>query len=194
MTWLDAALLVVWVVFIAVGARLGSLWTAGCLIGGFFGAFIADYYAIPLSDMMGGFAGSQALAGVLLFAAGVVAGLVPGWLLDKLSAAFLMGIINSFFGLVTGLLAGFLAVSLLLLWTVQSYSEIEEFRAWRKSSIAKPMHDALEHHFENHGFQTISFSKMVQRETRKRIRPLTEKAVEKTKDLSHDVVDRLKKE
>jgi uncharacterized membrane protein required for colicin V production len=194
MTWIDISLLVVWVLFIAVGARLGSLWTAGCLIGGFFGAFIADYYAIPLSDMMGGFAGSQAVAGVLLFVAGVVAGLIPGWFLDKLSAAFLMGIMNSFFGLLSGFLAGFLAISLLLLWTVQTYSEIEEFRAWRKSTIAKPMYDALEHHFETHGFQTISFSKMVKRETRKRIEPLTEKVEEKAKDLSHDVVDRLKKE
>jgi uncharacterized membrane protein required for colicin V production len=194
MTWIDVLLIGICILFIAVGARLGSLWIAGCLIGGFFGAFLADYYAVPFSDMMGGFAGSQMIAGGLLFAVGVLGGLIPGWLLDKISAAFLMGIINSIFGLLAGFLAGFLAVSLLLLWLVQNYSEIETFRAWRKSSVARPLHDALEHHFETHGFNTVSFSKMVTHETAKRVSPFTHKAAEKAKDYSHSMVDKLKKE
>ncbi len=194
MTWIDAIILLIWIVFIIVGTRMGSLWTAGCLIGGFAGAFLADYYAVPVSEMIGGFAGSQAIAAVLLFVLGVIAGMIPGWILDKLSAAFLMGIVNSFFGLVTGLLAGLVAISLILLWTVQNYEEIEEYRAWRRSSVAKPLHAALENHFESHGFKSVSFSKMIKKQAGKRIEPLADKATQKAKDLSDNVVDRLKKE
>ena len=35
MTWLDLVVIVVWVIFLAVGAKLGGIWTGACIVGGF---------------------------------------------------------------------------------------------------------------------------------------------------------------
>lgn len=194
MTWIDVALILIWGGFVALGSRLGSVWTAACFIGGFLGAFIADYYSYPVAQAMGGFGGAQVLAAVLLFVVGVVCGLALGMFLEKVAEASFTQFADSIFGFTTGALAGFLALALILLWTVQLYADIEDFNGWQKSRIARPLYGKLEGHFEKYGFQSVSFSRVVKRETTRRVTPLAGKAVEKAKNLSEDVVDRLKKE
>jgi uncharacterized membrane protein required for colicin V production len=193
MTWLDVALIVVWIIFVAIGARMGSLWVAGCLIGGFIGAFLADYYSLPLAAMIGGFNGAPIIASILLFSSGIVIGLLPAWLFSKLTAALLIGLLNSIFGLIAGALTGLLVVSLLLLWTVQRYPDVEKFRAWRDSRAAKPLYDLIEDYFNHHEFRSMSFTKKIKQEARGRLEPLADEATQKVKDLSSDAIDRLKK-
>jgi len=45
MTWLDGSLILILVIFLAAGARLGSVWTGALMAGGFFGSFLGDTYA-----------------------------------------------------------------------------------------------------------------------------------------------------
>lgn len=144
MTWPDWTLIGTMVLFLAVGARLGSLWTASCLGAGFFGALLADTYALPVSAYLGSFAGADWVAAAVLFAAGAVALLVPGLFLSKLCEGILLGVVDSAFGLVTGAVAGVLAVAVLLLAVVPFVPSVEASRAWRGSELVRPLHLSLE--------------------------------------------------
>src|SRR4051812_10277642 len=99
MTWPDWTLIVTMLLFLAVGARLGSLWTASCLGAGFLGAYLADTYAVSASAYLGRFAGADWMAAAVLFAAGAVVILVPGLLLSKICEGIFLGVVDSAFGL-----------------------------------------------------------------------------------------------
>ncbi len=144
MTWPDWTLIATLVLFLAIGARLGSLWTAACLGAGFFGAFLADTYALPASSYIGSYAGADWMAAAVLFAAGAVAFLVPGLLLSKVCDGILLGVVDSLFGLFTGAVAGVLAVAVLLLAVMPFVPSVEATRAWRGSSLVMPLHGYLE--------------------------------------------------
>src|ERR1051325_4412792 len=101
MTWPDVLLIVVWFIFLALGARLGSVFTGACVLGGFFGAALVDYYALPMGSLMGGFTGSTALAAILLYIGGVAAILIPGLILSRISSALFLGLIDGTFGILT---------------------------------------------------------------------------------------------
>lgn len=144
MTWLDGVLILIVVMSISMGARLGSLWTGACLAGGFAGAFLADVYAYPVSGMIGPFPGSFFLSALVLFAAGCVAALVPGWILSRLSAGLFLGVIDSAFGFITGAAAGICAITLCVLLVVPLFPQIERTRAWKKSKLVRPFQTTME--------------------------------------------------
>jgi uncharacterized membrane protein required for colicin V production len=118
------------------------------LLGGFAGAFLADVYALPLSGFVQPFPGSILIAGGVLFIGGLVAVLIPGLLLSRLSSLILLGFIDSVFGLVTGAVAGlcFLAVGFMLItsWTPR----IEKKDVWKKSKLARAYFEAIEDNFQ----------------------------------------------
>jgi len=144
MTWLDWTLIAVLALFFAVGARLGSLWTAACLGAGFLGALLADVYALPLSSFIGRFAGANTIAAAALFVAGAAAILIPGLFLSRLCKGLILGVADSVFGLLTGGAAGFIALSILLLVVVPFFPSIERMSAWRGSEIVRPTQVRLE--------------------------------------------------
>src|SRR4051794_26755256 len=114
MTWLDWSFIAVLILFLAIGARLGSLWTAACLGAGFFGALLADLYSLPVAGWLGGFRGSDWVAAAALFAAAAVVVLIPGWILSRVTHEMFLGIVDSIFGLFTGAVAALLAVAVIL--------------------------------------------------------------------------------
>jgi len=193
MSWLDLVLLTVWIVFIAVGARLGSLWIGSCVMGGFLGAFLADYYALSLSSFMGGFSGSEWLAGILLFLVGIFAVLIPGTLLSRMSSALFLGVIDSAMGLATGALAGLVAVALGLLLIVPLAPQVEKTKAWRNSLIINVFSKALEGVFHAPEFRMESWQKELKSKTIKKISPAATKAINSIKDSAEEFVDDLKK-
>lgn len=144
MTWPDWSLIAVLVLFLAVGARLGSLWTAACLGGGFLGALLADIYALPVAGWLGGFRGSDWLASAALFSAGAVAILVPGWILSKICKGLFLGAVDSLFGLFTGGVAAVLAVAVILLAVMPFAPKVESTRGWRGSKLVRPLQRTLE--------------------------------------------------
>src|SRR5690348_6556024 len=115
MTWIDWTLIVAFLIFISAGAKLGSVWTSACIAGGFLGSYLADTYAPAVGSMMGGFWGASALATAGLYLAGVVALLLPGWLLSKAMSGLFLGFVDGVFGIATGLIAGLVCIALFFL-------------------------------------------------------------------------------
>jgi uncharacterized membrane protein required for colicin V production len=193
MTWIDITLIVVLLVFVAVGARLGSLWTGACLIGGFFGAFLVEYYTLPVSEMFGNFTGAHWLAATLLFVGGVVIALVPGWALSRLTAAVFLGFFDSFFGIITGLLAGLVAVSLAFLILLPHAPKIEQSKAWRKSMLAKPLHKTIENFFSDERFHRESTAEQLKDDFVKDFSPALEKTEKSIITTTDNLVKKIKK-
>ena len=144
MTWLDVAGLAVLLVFVAVGARLGSLWAAGCLAGGFVGAYLVDVYALPASEWIGSFPGSWHLAAALLFVVAVSVFAAAGWLASGLLKAVFLGVVDAVVGFATGLVAGLLAIALALFLALPQWPSIETHPAWKKSSLVRPFYRLVE--------------------------------------------------
>ena len=59
------------------GAKFGSIWTAACLAGGFLGAYLADYYTLPVASLIGNFYGSAVVAKIIIFVGSVMVVLIP---------------------------------------------------------------------------------------------------------------------
>jgi len=156
MTWFDGALIAIILLFVAAGARFGSLWTAACLTAGFFGACIVDYYALPLAEMMGGFKGADTVAAILLFTGGALCALLPGWLISRLCGAAFLGLIDSAFGLLTGGMASLFAIALTLLILVPLAPKIETWPAWKDSLLVQPLDRYLENTFNSPHFRVRS--------------------------------------
>ena len=192
MTWLDITFIVIWVGFLAVGARLGSLWTGACVGGGFLGAFLADYYALPLSEFLGGWAGSSIIATLLLFLLGLAVILIPGWFLSRVSGLLFLGILDSGIGLLTGALTGLVAISLILLYVPPRLPKIEKARAWKKSKVVRPYHALLEDMFNVPHFRPSSIGKKIKKETVKKVKPAASKAAKKIQKAAGDFVEDLK--
>jgi uncharacterized membrane protein required for colicin V production len=181
MTWPDIALLTTLVLFLAVGARLGSLWTASCLAGGFAGACLADMYALSLAGTMMKFPGATFLAGTVLFLAGAAAMIVPGILLSRVFEGLILGVADSAFGLVTGAVAGSLLVTMVLLVVVPMAPRVESSRAWKKSSMVRPLHRTLEDFFQSPKFRRRLSGLGAATGGLRELEPLREKAEDKLK-------------
>lgn len=192
MTWLDVALVTVVVLSIAVGARLGSLWTAACLGGGFVGAFIADMYAMPLAGSVTQFPGSVAVAGVVLFALGAAVVIVPGLLLSKLFSGMILGLVDSAFGLLLGGVIAMLAVTTLLLVVVPFAPSVEASAAWKKSAVVRPLHRRLEHLFQTPRFRRRLSGLEAAKGAFRELKPMTERAGERIKDAAENVIQKAK--
>ncbi len=183
MTWVDVSLIVVLLCFVALGARMGSLWTGACLIGGFFGAFLVEYYTLPVSEMIGGFTGARLVSGALLFAGGVVVALVPGWVLSRLMSAFFLGIFDSIVGLLAGALTGLVAVTLFFMFVLPHAPSIEKSKAWRKSKIVKPMHHMIEDFFNDRRFRKGSTVDQLKKDFAHEVEPVIEETGSKVKKI-----------
>lgn len=204
MNGLDILLIITLLVFLIVGARLGSLWTAACLIGGFLGAVLVDYYTPSVADLLGGFAGSHLIAAILLFSAGAAVALLPGLLLSRIVAGIFLGVVDGAFGLATGLLAGLLAITLFLLAIPPMFPRVEASSGWKSSKIVRPLHDRLETVFNAPRFRPRVFGERLENEAERALEPLVERAKEtaqdvgreakeKVGDIAHDVRKKMKK-
>ena len=189
MTWLDTVLIVIWLIFLAVGARLGSLWTGACVLGGFAGACLADVYGYSAAAYVGG---SVPAAAARLFAAGLLAALVPGYALSKITSALFLGVIDSAIGLVTGALTGFVAIALLLLAIVPAFPRMEKAKAWKGSAVARPLHGAVEGLFHRPLFRPGSIAKDLRRKASRTLEPMADKAADRVKDAARDAISTLK--
>ena len=144
MTWLDFLAIFIWLLFLAAGARLGSLWTGALIAGGFLGNFLGDSYALLFSPYIGVFHGSYWVAYAVLYSIGLLIAVVPGFILSRVTSALYLGVIDGFFGLLTGAFTGFLLVTLILLFVLPYFPSIEKNKAWKNSSLVKPMERVLE--------------------------------------------------
>ncbi len=193
MTWLDITLIVFFVLCMAIGARVGSLWTAACLIGGFLGAFLVEYYALPLAEMIGGFMGAKYVASTLLFLGGVFLALVPGWILSKLAAAVFLKIFDSMFGLLTGFLSGFIALTLLFLLVLPRTPSVEKSQPWRKSKLVKPLHHGIEDFFSDSRFHKNSVTDQIKDDFMKDVSPALENTGKAISDTAGTIAHKFKK-
>ena len=181
MTWIDIALIVILVLFVALGARMGSIWTGACLLGGFLGAFLVETYTLPLAEMLGGFAGARVLAGLMLFVGGVAVLALPGLIISRLASAFFLGIFDSVVGLFSGLLAGLLLVTVIFFSILPRFPSIETSRPWKKSVLVKPFHKFVEDVFNNSRFKKESTTDQLKIEFIEDVSPVLEDAGKKIK-------------
>lgn len=172
MTWLDLVLIGVFIFFVVVGARLGSLWTGACLIGGFFGAALMDTYTLPLAGLMGDFNGATVVAALCLYVGGLGAILIPGAVISKIGSAFILNVIDGAFGLLTGAFAAMLLISLFLLSAGPLFPKFESSPAFRKSGIARPLHRTLEEVFAQTPFKSLLAHKRIKKEAAEQIQKL----------------------
>lgn len=192
MTWLDITFIIIWLIFIAVGARLGSLWTGSCVLGGFLGSFLADIYAHPMSEFIGGFPGSAAVSALLLFLVGLVVVLLPGWLLSRVGSVLFLGVVDSAFGLLTGALVGLVAIGLVLLLLVPFVPRVEKGKAWKKSMLVKPYHSLLEDLFVHSRWDARRLKKKLQVKKAKKMVNKSGRALKEWKETAGDLMDELK--
>jgi uncharacterized membrane protein required for colicin V production len=130
--------------FLALGARMGSVWSVACLAGGFLGSFFADSYGIAARAYIGHFPGSPWVAGALLYAAGLLLALVPGFLLRSLTSALFLGVVDGICGLATGAIAFFFTVVLFILLVLPRYPSLESSQAWKKSKMIPPLRTGVD--------------------------------------------------
>jgi len=175
MTWLDITLIVVWIIFLAVGARLGSLWMGACVMAGFIGTVLVDYYTLPFSQMLGDFTGASFLAGTLLFLGTLLVVLIPAHFLKRISSLLFLGVIDSAIGMMTGALTGLIAISMVLLLIVPQAPQVEKSRAWKKSKIVKPYHKFLEELFHSSRFRPKRITRDLKKKALKQFKPVTKK-------------------
>lgn len=181
MTWLDLLIIAVFIFFVVIGARMGSLWTGACVVGGFFGAALVDIYSLSLSSMMGGFPGSLVLAALALYAGGVAAILIPGAVISQIGSAFLLNIIDGAFGLLTGAFAALLLISVSLLAASPFVPHMESQPAYKRSMLAKPLKRTLDEILSHARFRSTVAQRKIKSE-----------AEEKISDLSRDITDKVK--
>jgi uncharacterized membrane protein required for colicin V production len=133
------------------------------------------------------------VASAVLFIGGVLAALLPGWILSRLSAAFFLGIFDSIFGLLTGLLSGFIALTLIFLWVLPHAPRIEKSPAWKKSRFVKPLHHAVEDFFSDGRFQKTSVTVQLKNDFVKDVSPALEKTGKAISNTAGALVDKIKK-
>lgn len=191
MNWLDVGVLAVWLAFLVIGTRMGSIWTASCVLGGFLGAFFADYFALPFAAFLGGFQGSMLLSGIVLFIAGALIVIVPGAILSRTTSALFLGLVDGALGLIAGAVVGLVGISLLLMFAVSLVPRLEKKAVWKRSSVVRPWHENVERLFNDPHFRPGSFSKELKREAMKKLDPIADLAKDKIEGLSEDVVKKL---
>ena len=183
MTWVDIAFVLVVLVFIALGARLGSLWTGACILGGLFGAALVDIYSLPVAGLMGSFPASTLLAAVLLYVGGVAAILIPGAVISRIGSVFILHLIDGAFGLLTGAFTAVILISLFLMMAVPLVPRFESSKAFRKSVIVRPFHRILEDVFSQKPFSSVYTRNQIQVEAFEKLVPLAKGAGDEIKKL-----------
>ena len=101
-------------------------------------------------------------------------------------------IIGGILGGFKGAMAGILAVTAFLLVAVPAAPKIETLAAWKKSKVVKPLHHSLEQMFQSPRFRRNLSGLGAASVAISELRPLTEKAGEKIKDVAEKAVDRVK--
>lgn len=143
MTWPDYALAVVMVLFLAAGARFGSIWTLACLSAGVAGGWTRDTYGPAIGSLIPSMSGATIMGGVAAYAAAVAVFLAVGWLAGKMFAGLLGGLFDSALGILTGLVIGTLVTGAALIWLVPSVPSFEKKDAWERSRVARPAQEAI---------------------------------------------------
>ncbi|MFN0118006.1 MAG: CvpA family protein [Elusimicrobiota bacterium] len=189
MSGFDIAFIVIFILSVVGGAWLGSFWMAACLGGGFFGAFLADAYAIILASYLGNFMGALIVAKILIFLGVVVLFFIPGYLLSKYG--LFLGFFDFSFGFLLGGLTGLVAVCLALLLVVPRFPDIEKKEAWKKSFIVKPLHTVVQNYFYKAHFNSKQFKMTFEKEAKKNLAPLVDSVSKniqaKTKSLGDQI-------
>jgi len=193
MTWIDITLIIIWILFLVTGARLGSVWIAACVTGGFFGAFLVDYYALPAASMVGHFRGAMLAASLLLFLGGLLPLLALGAILSRIASKILLGLINGIFGLIAGALAGLMFIAILFLVFLPRVPGVERSRAWKKSIVARPLQGFVEDVFNNPRFRPSDWAARIEKEAGQELGPMTEKAKDAVQNISEKIADTVKK-
>lgn len=182
MTWVDVLLIGFVLVSVGAGASLGSLWAGACLAGGFFGAFLADMLTAPALTFLGSFPGKEPLLTAVLFLGGCVVILIPGWFLSRAISALFFGMFDRAAGIFVGLVAGLCAVSICLIGFIPLLPRMEKSRAWKKSSLVRPLQRTLENVFSGKHFQKPS-----------KLAPASKKMGIEIKEAAEQFVDEVKK-
>lgn len=168
MTWPDIAALILLAVCCGLGTRVGSVWAAASLAGGFVGAGLVDTYALTLASMIGGFPGAIFAAGGFLYLAALAFFLIPGNLLSKVEGS-LIGVFDGIFGFFTGAAAGFCALLMTLLYVVPTVNHLTDQKAWTGSVLVRPLYGMLESAVNNPDFEFNSAGDALKEEVLKQL-------------------------
>jgi uncharacterized membrane protein required for colicin V production len=136
----------------------------------------------PTHGFVGGFAGNETVAAVLLFVLGCAVVIIPGWLLSRIISGIFLGFIDGAFGFLVGGVASLCATALVLLLVIPMLPRIEKTSTWKKSAIARPLQNALENVFYSDRFQKPS-----------RMSPVTKNVGSELKEVATELVHEMKK-
>jgi len=182
MSWIDFAFIFVWLVFIGMGFRLGGIWVGSCIFGGFFGAHLADYYALPLAEHVGHFPAVTFLSGSFLFLIGLGVVLLAGYLIQKSSRIFFLGIFDRVVGGCTGALVGLTVLSIAVLSLTASNPKWEGSKSWKKSIIARPYKSLLQKAFELRNERVAVLGRKLSDKAIQTVKPIANKVIDKVAD------------
>lgn len=163
-----------------------------CLLGGFFGCFLVDSYALPFATFLGNFRGVRLLASALLFLGALIVTLVPGYFLSRIGSKFFLGFIDSVIGILAGGMAGVVVLGACLLALVPLFPSVERGKVWKKSALVRPLHDSLEDFFSNPRYGPSPLS-AVKEEAFEKLAPVAKETKEKVTDAAQDWVQKIKK-
>lgn len=182
MTWVDVLLIGFVLISVGAGASLGSLWAGACLVGGFFGAFLADMLTASVMTFLGSFPGRESALTIVLFVVGCAIIMIPGWVLSRAISALFFGMFDRVAGIFVGLVAGLCAISITLIAFVPLVPKVEKSNAWKKSALVRPLQRTLEDTFSGKHFQTPS-----------KLTPATKDVGNELKEVAEQFVDEVKK-
>lgn len=187
MTGFDIALIVVLIGFALLGLKHGSVWIISCLVGGFLGAFLIEYYQLPVADMMGGSRPAQILAGVLLFGLGLLIAGIPGWVVSRMANLFCVGAFDKILGVFAGLLAGLIAVTLGFMVALPHFPSIERSASWRGSKLARPLCGHLQDFFGHPSRRRATITEEIKDGITEQVTPLVNKTTSSIKESAQNV-------
>ncbi len=186
MTGFDIVLLIVLIAFALLGLRHGSVWIISCLAGGFLGAYLVEYYALPATEWIGTFAGAKWIACVLLFLGGVLLAVIPGWVVSRLAGMFCVGALDKMLGVFAGLLAGLVAVMLAFMILLPRFPLMERSASWRRSHFARPLCDRLQRFFGHSSRQRATVTDEIKTAISEQVTPVVNKTTTSIKTTAHE--------
>ncbi len=187
MTGVDILLIVVLIVFTLLGLKHGSVWIVSCLVGGFIGAFLVEYYQMPVAEMMGDFAGAKWVAGIGLFFMGLLIAIIPGWIVSRLAGMFCVGALDKILGVAAGLLAGLIAVTLAFMIVLPRFPKFERSSSWRQSKIMRPLCERLEDFFSHPGRRRATITQELKDGITEEVTPIVTKTTDSLKHSADQV-------
>jgi uncharacterized membrane protein required for colicin V production len=187
MTGFDIALIVVLLGFALLGLKHGSIWIVSCLVGGFAGAFLVEYYQLQVASMMGDFVGAKTLAAIVLFLIGLLVSLIPGWILSRIAGLFCMGAFDKILGVLAGLLAGLIAVTLAFMIALPRLPAMERGPSWRTSKYARPLCERLENFFGHSSRRRATVADQIQHDVAGAVTPIVDKTTSSLKHATQNV-------